>query len=393
MSVLFIGTIISKQKENKLKKKGIIPDPSLNVQRYYLNGLSMFYKNITVISSVRIKTLISTKVFYVKDENFNVNNIIFKTKGFLNLIGVGFFERESKICLECIEWAVKHKNESNIIYVYSLHSPFLKAAYYVKKIAKSTKIVVIVPDLPIYMNGGGGKIRQCLKFIDKKRIDLYLSHADKYLLYTKYMADYLNVKKGNWLVVEGLINTSKIKNNTNENKFICIYAGSLLEKYGIRKMIRAFSKIKYPYKLHIYGNPNDAKIYKNDILKSKNVEFKGMVSSDDVFIKMREATLLINPRPSDLELTKYSCPSKTFEYMASGTPIVMCKLKGLPDEYFNYLYCFDEESEDKFVEKLNWILSKDYKELREKGRKAQCFLLNNKTTKIRFENIYKFVSK
>ena len=57
----------------------------------------------------------------------------------------------------------------------------------------------------------------------------------------------------------------------------------------------------------------------------------GCVTNDEIVRLQCEATLLVNPRPSDKEFCKYSFPSKTIEYMASGTPVLMTKLPGVPD--------------------------------------------------------------
>ena len=41
----------------------------------------------------------------------------------------------------------------------------------------------------------------------------------------------------------------------------------------------------------------------------------------------------MNPRSADAEYTKYSFPSKTIEYLATGVPVVMNRLPGIPEEY------------------------------------------------------------
>lgn len=392
MSILFIGTIISKEHEKRLKRMGISPNPSGVVQRYYLDGLRMIHnEEISVISSARVKSYVTNKILKVNDENYCNGDIQIHSKGFLNLPLIGFAQREIRVVSACTLWAKKHKNYKNYVYVYSVHSPFLKAAHEIKKIAPNTEIILIVPDLPMYMMGGNGKLRHLLKLLDGRRINALLKEVDKYLLYTRQMAEALSLSDDKWIVVEGLIDTKKIKKNNNENKYICMYAGSLLEQYGIRKMIKAFSKLSNEYKLYLYGNPTEIENYLDDINKSDNVVYKGLITPDEAFEAMREATLLLNPRPSDLELTKYSCPSKTFEYMASGTPVLMCRLPGLPREYFDYIYFFDDESEKGFLKKMEDILSKDYKELREKGRNAQTFLLREKSIEERFRLISKFV--
>ena len=38
----------------------------------------------------------------------------------------------------------------------------------------------------------------------------------------------------------------------------------------------------------------------------------------------------VNPRQNNEEFTKYSFPSKTMEYLASGVPVVAYKLDGIP---------------------------------------------------------------
>ena len=118
----------------------------------------------------------------------------------------------------------------------------------------------------------------------------------------------------------------------------------------------------------------------------------GTLSQDDVFQRMREVDLLLNPRPTNIELAKYSCPSKTFEYMASGTPVLMTRLPGLPDEYYPYLYFFDTENVEGFARKINEVLHKGCDELQEKGRQAQQFLVENKDAGKQVRRIMRFIT-
>ena len=56
--------------------------------------------------------------------------------------------------------------------------------------------------------------------------------------------------------------------------------------------------------------------------KDNRIVFKGMVPNKIVVEDQLKATLLVNPRPSIGEFTRYSFPSKNMEYMVSGTPMV-----------------------------------------------------------------------
>ena len=51
----------------------------------------------------------------------------------------------------------------------------------------------------------------------------------------------------------------------------------------------------------------------------------------------------MNPRFTGAEYTLYSFPSKNIEYMVSGTPVITTRLAGIPDDYYPYVFVFEEE--------------------------------------------------
>ena len=99
---------------------------------------------------------------------------------------------------------------------------------------------------------------------------------------------------------------------------------------------------------------------------------------DEVVRAETESDLLINPRPTYEEFTKYSFPSKNMEYMASGTPVLTTNLPGMPEEYKQYVYLIEDESAEGIAQVMRRVLSLDLKKRKEMGRKAQCFVLKKK---------------
>ena len=85
------------------------------------------------------------------------------------------------------------------------------------------------------------------------------------------------------------------------------------------------------------------------------------------------ATLLVNPRPTGEEYVKYSFPSKTMEYMSTGTPVLTTVLPGMPKEYHPYVYLLEEETADAIAEKLGQIFAQPADAL-----KAREFILKEK---------------
>ena len=113
-------------------------------------------------------------------------------------------------------------------------------------------------------------------------------------------------------------------------------------------------------------------------------------TNEEIIVAEQKATLLVNPRYSTQEFVKYSFPSKTSEYMLSGTPVLTTRLAGIPDEYFQYLYTFDEETINGYANKLNETLSLPDIILKDKGVKAQEFVLKNKNNVIQSQRIKEF---
>lgn len=117
------------------------------------------------------------------------------------------------------------------------------------------------------------------------------------------------------------------------------------------------------------------------------VIYHGNVLNEEVVAAEMEASLLINPRPTTEEFTKYSFPSKNMEYMASGTPVLTTNLPGMPQEYQEYVYLFDDETVEGMARKIREVLSFSPESLRRKGLDAQRFVLENKNNVVQAKKI------
>lgn len=242
--------------------------------------------------------------------------------------------------------------------------------------AKIMKVpsVGIVTDLPDMLLGKKDRINNWI-------IRLY----DQYILLTEQMNDYIisNIthKQKPYSIVEGMVDVDMGKKSIPEykkySKKVCMYAGILDRKYGIEMLVKGFDKANIPdSELHIYGDGE----YKDELLKvckkNSNIKYFGLKPNSYIVKEQQKATLLVNPRPSDEEFTKYSFPSKNMEYMASGTPALMTRLPGMPEEYLEYVYILEDESIDGMAEKMKEILNLSKEENMEKGRKAKEYVLD-----------------
>lgn len=257
--------------------------------------------------------------------------------------------------------------------------------------AKIMKVpsVGIVTDLPDMLLGKKDRINNWI-------IRLY----DQYILLTEQMNDYIisNIthKQKPYSIVEGMVDVDMGKKSIPEykkySKKVCMYAGILDRKYGIEMLVKGFDKANIPdSELHIYGDGE----YKDELLKvckkNSNIKYFGLKPNSYIVKEQQKATLLVNPRPSDEEFTKYSFPSKNMEYMASGTPALMTRLPGMPEEYLEYVYILEDESIDGMAERMKEILNLSKEENMEKGRKAKEYVLKKKSNINQAERVMKWL--
>ena len=64
--------------------------------------------------------------------------------------------------------------------------------------------------------------------------------------------------------------------------------------------------------------------------------------------------------------------------MSTGIPMLTTKLAGIPNEYFDYVYTIDGNTEEEYYAALSRVLRLSSEELMQKGEQAKQFALENK---------------
>lgn len=302
---------------------------------------------------------------------------------YLNFKYINQLSRTVQLKKEAKNWAKRHKNKQVTVFVYSMHSPFMSAAKEVKKIIPTAKIVVIVLDLPQFMDLGMNKVKKVLKAIDWIKIKSLMKSVDKYILYSKHMAEFLKLKDGYWTVMEGSINENDVLDETVEkNKDIIsvMYSGVCDLRYGIPELLDAFELIKEEnYELWITGAGNATPLIKERAEKDNRIKFFGFLPSrKDLLLKQKQATMMINTRKPDEKASAYCFPSKLFEYMISGNPVLSFDIKGIPEEYFNYLVKMEDVSPKSIAEAIKKVADMPEEQRIALGESSKSFVIENK---------------
>lgn len=250
---------------------------------------------------------------------------------------------------------------------------------------KRVPYVALVTDFPEYEYGPHDRAYRTVS-------EMLLASASHYVFLTGEMNIKVNDHKRPYAVIEGMADIRQKSRTVGDKKKdgsrTILYTGSLDRKYGIEMLTEAFIKADIKgTELHICGSGEMAEELRQASDKNDKIIFHGSVPSDEAVKMQKAATLLVNPRPSHPEYTKYSFPSKTTEYMSSGTAVLMTDLPGVPDEYKEHVYIIDDESVDGIADSLTKVLSKPDEELEAKAMEAYEFVLNEKNNKIQAEKV------
>jgi len=362
----------------------------------FVEGLTNYYDDLHLLNFPFVgsyptlcKTPLIRSFDFGKDKAFYGRNI-----GYFNLIAIKNISIYQQAKNDIRKWA-KQTTGKKAILIYSAFLPFLKAAIAAKEEFSDLKVYLIMADLPQFMGGPNNALYRAFKKMTNNGLQESFRQIDGFVLVSKFMRELLPIGNKPWTVVEGIYNPKSepdFQAGSVSDKKIILYTGTLARRYGILGLLAAFKLIEDKnYQLVICGDGDTKEDINLAAEKDKRIIYKGSVDRSEVLKIQRQASLLVNPRTPEGEFTKFSFPSKTMEYLASGVPALLYKLPGIPDEYYAYCYSLEDVSAVAMATKITEILNLDSAVLAEKGRKARQFVLDNKNPKTQCEKVAKLI--
>jgi glycosyltransferase involved in cell wall biosynthesis len=123
----------------------------------------------------------------------------------------------------------------------------------------------------------------------------------------------------NFPILSDLIELNNIK--IEKKKPSVIYVGGISKSRGVNKLLDAFEELD-EYELWLIGPIWDELLKKKIDAGCKNVRYFGIVEAYEIFSYIKKADIgIYTPFPEPNHVT--TLPTKTFEYMACGKPMIM----------------------------------------------------------------------
>lgn len=376
-----IKPLQSIQKFNKLLCDGFIANGS----------------DVSLLSSAPVNRKMCKKIFFRRKSEVE-DDIKFNYCAMINLPFLKYISLFFSSIKIVKKWCKNVKKDEEKIIIYDAYCPVISnvAVAYAKKY--NIDVVALYTDVPKCMDSSLKKSKNIMKRILN---NIYISMDNKsnkiakgYILLTEQMNEVVNKDNKPYIVVEGMVDY-KIKNEKKDiekyKDFTLMYAGGLYEKYGVKMLVEAVEKLK-EVKLNLYGEGELVSWLKTKYSKSQNINYGGTLLNDEILLEEKRSTLLVNPRFTNEEYTKYSFPSKNMEYMVSGTPLLTTKLPGMPEEYNDYIYLIKNENLEGFILSIRKAVNQTKEQREKKGKKAQQFVLENKNNIEQTKRIINFIN-
>lgn len=322
----------------------------------------------------------------IKSVLFNV--IPVSGVGFLTFqIGFSFFRQ---VAAQQALSQINYENGETVIVFYSAHLPFVRAALAQKRKNGNIRVCIVLPDFIEFM----GSARWWNKWLIDFRVrEFYklIPEIDHFILLTDAMAERLKISPEKYTVIEGIYDSTHETAETAWSSEPCpifIYTGTLAARYGILDLLEAFNQLDISSaKLWICGDGDAQDAVEQAAQQDRRVTYFGRVPRSEVLSLQARAHVMINPRRPEGEFTRYSFPSKTMEYLASGRPVVMHWLPGIPEDYRPYIIAPPSSDAQGLASAMAQVAAMDVDELREKGAAGRAFVLAHKTPRIQVGRI------
>ena len=386
MRIIYASCLVSKKKNKELFENNTYT--GFQVQKFHqllCHGFAFNKCDIQILSALPVTRKNCNKIFIKKDYE-KEGSIFFN---YLTVINLPILKNIFIILAAMIEMFKLAKCKDNVFLMADCLNQSVSFGAVIASKILGIKSIGIITDLPDFLSDKG---KNNFNNMIIKMFNNYVLLTDEM---NNYIVDNITHKNKPYIVIEGSVDYTILNEITCEKyeKKVCMYTGTLAKIYGIEYLVKGFIKANVlNSELHIYGDGD----FKNELIdlckKNSNIKYFGTKPNEYIVEEQKKATLLINPRPSNEEFTKYSFPSKNLEYMASGTPLLATDLPGIPAEYKRYEYIIENENIEGIANMFKYVLNLTDAKLRKKGKMAQEFVLGTKNNIIQTKKIMEWLN-
>ena len=401
--IIYIGRFYPQSLLNTLweDSRGKASLSNHNFEMSILNGLCL--QNDITLKCLTVPSVFSypynNNRFYTRKDYYKYKNTQIRSVGFCNLPVIKEIWSTIMLIVYLIRTFLQYDGDRVDIIINTPNEGLLKAVRFARIFTKK-KITqtIIIPDIPSMVTAMDKQnpIKAFLLKHINRRAMIEASKSDGLVLLTEAMMDFVN-KPVNHIVMEGIVDVGTMDVELKEEvagKKIILYTGTLRKIFGVMNLVRAFQLLDDPdAELWICGSGDSKEDIENAVKQDSRIKFFGLVDSQTALKMQCQAMVLVNPRTSEGEYTKYSFPSKTMEYLLSGKSTIINRLPGIPDEYYDFVYTPKDESVEALTECILSVLTMDSDTRKMRAKCGREFIISQKNSKKQTRRILDMINR
>ena len=260
---------------------------------------------------------------------------------------------------------VKLRTPCDGIFVYSVNTPLLIAALLLKKLRR-VPVFVFIPDLPLFMGGPSHPVKRLLKRIDDALARRLLARTDGAFPIVQGIGEDWLGRGPRFLPVEGTSDEAAEVLSKARSTAAYVFRGQHRPRLlytGAMSQLMAFAHLFHRSKIEatvvFMGGGEDFGSLQALSQADSRIEVKGFMIGAELTKEIARADFLLNPRDPTWPGAAYSFPSKLFEYLRAGKPIISTRLRGIPPDYFTVFRAIDLDDQPTFEASLTRALAVD----------------------------------
>ena len=293
------------------------------------------------------------------------------------------------------EWAKRHKNEQLKVLVYNTYHPPVNDLY-AACCSVRAKLYAILYDLGVPPRRLGLGWLSTLGYRVAERVaEKYIPLLDGRIIINERIADHYAPGK-DFILVDGGINQNVINHlfplNVNQDDvFTFVLAGMLWDQNGTRLVLDTMKVYPNPnVRIVFAGKGKDVPLIEEAANKDSRISYAGMLDMDDLFLLYEKADVLFNLRLE--EAVDFHFPGKLLEILSTGRYVISTPVAHAERDYGSFMSFLYDKTPYGLSQLMDETIHKGKRELLEIGKKAQEFMLHNRTWEIQTQRILDYIN-
>jgi glycosyltransferase involved in cell wall biosynthesis len=309
-------------------------------QRRLLSALRDAGQSIDRIYAVPPEQFFPQGPLVVRGRKQMLDGLQLTTLPYLNTGVLQFSMLSAQIAARVTAWGLARRRRRRGVLLYNV-DPIPGVASIAAAHSTGTRVVGVIADVHVPGASRPDDLLHRVQYFLQRRA---LQQLDGLVVLTREMAlDFATGKP--WIEMHGAVPDDRLLQlpaDQPEGEVRFVYAGQLTHLKGVTLLLEAMKLVRRAnIRLWISGRGPEEQAVRDAAAADQRITYQGYGEYEAVLDLYRRASVLVNPHAVAHASARYMFPSKLFEYLATGKPVLSTRSAAVERDYAPYLHLID----------------------------------------------------